>query len=301
VTGASGLLGLNLSLVAAAQGHRVTGQVHSHKLRNVPFDVQQIDLQNTDQALSAFQETRPEAIIHCAALANIDQAESSPELALHLNGEVPGILAAAAHRWGIPFIHISTDAVFDGTQSSYSETDSVNPLSEYARSKLVGEQAVQAAYPGAVIARVVFFGWSLSGRRSLSEFFYHKLLAGESLSGFTDAQFCPLYAEDLARLLLEILAADLGGLYHVVSPQHLSKYAFGVRIARRFGFNPDLIQPTRMMDLERRAPRALNLVLKPDKLENALGHSLPSIEEGVDRFYQRWEEEYPQRIQSLAA
>jgi dTDP-4-dehydrorhamnose reductase len=300
VTGASGLLGLNLSLVAAAQGHQVTGFSHTRVLHDSPFGFHLVNLINVKTALDAIEKIRPEGIIHCAALADLNLAQQQPELAHRLNGEVPGALAAAASRWGIPFVHISTDAVFDGQTGGYREDDPVNPLSIYAQTKLAGEEAVRARNVDAIIARVVFFGWSLTGDRSLSEFFFSNLCVGQSIKGFTDAEFCPLYTEHLAEILLEMVAAGLSGTYHVVSPEGISKYDFGVRIAKRFGFDPELIEPIRMQDIKRGAPRGLDLALKPDKVQDALGHPLPSVDEGIDRLYQRWLDGYPQQLQSYA-
>jgi dTDP-4-dehydrorhamnose reductase len=300
VTGASGLLGLNLSLVARARGYEVTGLVHSRGLKGVPFEVRQVNLLDTETALDGLTTAQPDAIIHCAALASLNAAEEAPELAARLNGEVPGVLAAAARRRGIPFVHISTDAVFDGQKGGYVETDPVNPLSTYARTKLAGEQAVLAENPDALVARVVFYGWSLSGRRSLSEFFFNHLSQSQAVRGFVDAVFCPLYVEDLALLLLEMLETRLSGVYHVVSPEHLSKYDFGVRIAAQFGFDASLIEPVHMADLDRGAPRSLNLILKPDRLSAALGHGLPSIADGLAALHRRWEMGYPARLQGLA-
>jgi len=301
VTGASGLLGLNLGLVAAAQGHQVTGLSHTRGLQGVPFDLCQVNLLEIETALDTIGQARPEAIIHCAAIADLNLAEQQPDLAGQLNRDVPGELAAAAARWGIPLVHISTDAVFDGTTGDYDEDDPTNPLSVYAQTKLEGEQAVREQHPEAIIARVVFFGWSVTGNRSLAEFFFNNLKDGRPVKGFTDTLFCPLYTEDLAEILLEMLSAGLSGIYHVVSPEHLSKYDFGVRIAQRFGFDPGLIEPIRMHTVKRGAPRALNLVLKPDKLEAALRHTLPTVDMGIDRFYQRWQEAYPQKLHSFAA
>ncbi len=300
VTGASGLLGLNLSLVAQARNYDVTGLIHDHTLREVPFAIHQVDLLEKERSLKAIAEAQPDAIIHCAALASLNAAEEAPELAARLNGEVPGVLAAAAHRWGIPFIHISTDAVFDGREGGYMETDPVNPLSVYARTKLAGERAVLSAHPDAVVARVVFYGWSLSGRRSLSEFFFNHLSQGKAIKGFVDAFFCPLYVEDLALLLLEMLEARLRGIYHVVSPEHLSKYDFGVGIAEQFGLDASLIEPVRMMAMDRGAPRSLKLILKPDRLAAALGRTLPSIADGVMHLHHRYETGYPARLRRFA-
>ena len=300
ITGASGLLGLNLSLLAQNLGYDVMGFVHSHPLQSAPFDVRRVNLLDTQAALSALDDSQPDAIIHCAALADLGEAERSPSLAHALNVDVPGMIAEAAFDSGIPLIHISTDAVFDGSKGDYIETDPPNPLSVYARTKLAGERIVQEKNPDALIARVVFFGWSLSGKRSLSEFFYNHLKDDQSVKGFIDTFFSPLYVEDLGEILLDVLEKGLHGNYHVVSSESLSKYDFGVRIAKRFGFDPGLIEPVKMNDIRREAPRSLNLTLKPDKLQTNLGYNLPTIEGGIDRFYERWVQGYHRKIQAFS-
>lgn len=299
VTGASGLLGLNLCCVATDAGLDVIGFVHTHQLNDTPFDLAQGDLLDIENSLTLIETIQPDAIIHCAAIADLNLAEKQPDLAYKLNSDVPGKLAAAAKSWGIPFVHISTDAVFDGKKGNYRESDPTNPLSVYAHTKLAGEQAVQDANPDALIARVVFFGWSLSGQRSLSEFFFNSLGAGKVVNGYTDTFFSPLYVEDLAEVLLEMLEAKLTGLYHVVSPESISKYSFGVRIADKFGFDSRLIIPIKAKSLDRGAQRSLNLTLNCNKLEKALGHGLPTVTEGIEAFYQGWLACYPQKLQGF--
>ena len=299
VTGASGLLGLNLCCVAAEAGLDVTGFIHTRQLKDTPFDLAQGDLMDIEGSLSQIEALQPDAIIHCAAIADLNLAEKQPALAYKLNGDVPGRLADAAKRWGTPFVHISTDAVFDGKKGNYQESDPTNSLSVYARTKLAGEQAVQDANPDALIARVVFFGWSLSGQRSLSEFFFNHLGAGKVVNGYTDTFFSPLYVEDLADALLEMLDAKLAGIYHVVSPESISKYGFGVRIADKFSFDSRLITPVEAKSLDRGAKRSLNLTLNCDKLEKALGHGLPTVTEGIEAFYQGWLACYPQKLQGF--
>lgn len=301
VTGASGLLGLNLSLIASRHGNTVTGLVHSRALKNVPFEVHKVNLLDTDSVLDTIKEYKPEAIIHCAAIANINAAEKNPDQSLRLNGAVPGELASAALSWKVPFLHISTDAVFDGLKGDYRENDPTNPLSVYARTKLLGEQAVLAANPNAIIARTVFYGWSLSGTRSLGEFFYNNLKARNQINGFEDLFFCPLYVETLAEVLLEMVSAKLSGIYHVVGPESLSKFEFGQRLARCFGFDENLISPVRAADIDRGAPRSSNLTLNIDKLQRDLGRSLPGIDEGLEWFFHRWREGYPQELHQMAA
>ncbi len=301
VTGASGLLGLNLSLLAVREGNTVTGLVHSHGLSGVPFLQLQVDLLQEQEALLAIQTAKPDAIIHCAAQANLNLAERDPDLTHRLNAEVPGFLAAFANQNQLPFIHISTDAVFDGERGGYVEDDPVRPSSVYAKTKLAGEQAVLASNPDAMIARVVFYGWSLSGMRSLGEFFFNNLTESHPINGFTDTFFSPLYVEDLSKVLLAMLTSRLKGIYHVVSPQSVSKYEFGVRIAERFGLDPGLISPIQSREINRGASRSLNLSLKPDKIQKALGITLPSIDAGLEQFYRRWQQGYPQKLQSYAS
>jgi dTDP-4-dehydrorhamnose reductase len=296
VTGASGLLGLNLSVHAVEQGYEVTGVVHSRHLPGAPFHQVQKDLTHSQAIPRMLDSIKPEAIIHCAAIADLNLAERDPQRARLMNSEVPGVFATEAYRRQIPFIHISTDAVFDGTKGDYVETDLPHPLSVYATTKLAGEQMVMESNPDALVARVVFYGWSLSGSRSLSEFFFNHLRADQQVYGFTDVLFSPLYVEDLGAVLLDILSHGLSGIYHVVSPESVSKYEFGVRIAEQFGFDPQLISPIKSSEIDRGAQRSLNLTLNPGRVQAALGHLLPSVDDGIENFFQRWQEGYPDRL-----
>jgi dTDP-4-dehydrorhamnose reductase len=220
-------------------------------------------------------------------------------LALRFNAELPGQLAVECSKRGLRFLHISTDAVFDGQYGAYREEDTPNPLSVYARTKLEGEYAVQQAYPAAIIVRTVFFGWSLSGVRSLAEQFLKRLMAGDSMPGHTDRIFSPLLANDLAQIILEMLAKDLHGLFHAESPDSLSKYDFGVKLASRFGFDSSLIHPVNFMQAGLEAARAPNLSLHSGKLVTALNHKLPGIDESIEAFYQLHQSSYPDKLRAL--
>ncbi len=300
ITGASGLLGLNLAL-EAAQEHTVFGQVYSHPLKTEAFTVIQEDLLAPGAVQRLLDTTQPDWVIHCAALANVDACESNPLQARQLNSELPKKLAHYVARGGARLLHVSTDAVFDGERGDYSESDSPNPLSIYAQSKLDGEVEVAAANPGAIIARVNLFGWSLSGARSLAEFFFNNLLSGKPMMGFTDVYFCPLLANHLAKIFLDMLARQLGGLYHVVSPACVSKYQFGVQIARTFGFDESLIAAKSVVEAGLKAARSPNLTLNIDKLIHDLDRVPPSFSTGIDQFYTLYQQGYPQQIRNIKA
>jgi dTDP-4-dehydrorhamnose reductase len=295
VTGASGLLGINLSLQASRQ-HEVVA-VDRRKLSGTPFKIINADLLADGAVESVLDEASPDWVIHCAAMANLEDCEADPKQADQLNAKLPGMLAQACCRRAIRMVHISTDAVFDGTKSgSYTEEDEPHPMSTYARTKLEGEQAVLHAHPGAVVARVNFYGWSPSGKRSLAEFFFNNLSSNKSMSGFTDVIFCPMFVTDLSDVLLEMLQKDLHGIYHAVGPQAMSKYQFGVEIARKFGLQESGISPKSVQSSSLVARRSHNLWLSTHKLSTALGRPLPDFSTGLDKFYTQYQQGYPQKI-----
>lgn len=295
VTGASGLLGLNLSLAALPQ-HQVIG-VDRSKLVGVPFELLNMDLLDEGALDRMFAASRADALIHCAALADVDACQADPAASERLNACLPEDLATGCAKRGIPMIHISTDAVLDGTRPGfYSEQDAPNPLGVYARTKLEGERAVLSVNPDAIIARVNFFGWSLSGTRSLAEFFLNNLRDGKPVNGFTDVFFCPMFVGDLADTLLQMLDMKLTGLYHVVGSEVLSKFEFGQALARKFGYDPGLVQPTTVDGSDLVAPRSHNLRLSVHKLSTDLGLPVPGFSTGLDMFYTQFQQGYPQKI-----
>ena len=297
ITGASGLLGISLALEAMHE-HDVIG-MHRGLLKSAPFPVLAADLTQSGQLDAIMDSVRPDWLVNCAALTNLDVCERHPDEAKTLNSRIPGELADACKSRGIRFVHISTDAVFDGIKiDPYTEDDQPNPLGVYAQSKLEGERLVQAANSQAIVARVNFFGWSLSGTHSLGEFFVNNLSAGKPVNGFTDVVFCPIFVYYTARLLLDILEKGLCGLYHMVGAQPMTKYQFGLEIARRFGLRQSLISPRSVEESGLTARRSHNLWLSTHKLSTALGREIPHFSTSLDEFYTQFQQGYPQKIQS---
>lgn len=303
VTGASGLLGLNLALQAASQfevwGVLRNERLASHTGKPLPFHPLYVDLTRPGQVEHVLAVAQPDAVIHCAAMTEVDFCEAYPVEAHLINVQVPKLLGQATARLGIGLLHISTDAVFDGMYGDYNESDPPNPLNIYGKSKLSGERVVSDENPDALIARVNFYGWSWQGRRSLAEFFYQQLAAGTPIHGFTDLVFCPLLVNDLTEILLRMLRLELRGLYHVVSAESQTKYDFGQMLARQFGFNEQLITPSLYKTANLRAPRAPLLTLSSNKLAQALGESLPGQVDAMQRFYQLACQGYPQTLQTV--
>jgi len=297
ITGASGLLGMNLAL-EASRNHQVTG-VDRNTLASAPFAIIKADLLDREAVSRVLDEARPEAVVHCAAIADIDACESSPDAAHRANAIMPGYVADACRLRNIRLVHISTDAVFSGEKSgAYTEADAPDPLGVYGITKFEGEKAVLQAYPDAAVFRVNFYGWSINGRRSLAEFFVNHLTKGATINGFTDVTFCPMFVGHLAGVILKALSRRLSGIYHVVGPQAMTKYQFGVEIARKFGLSERLIAPQSVNKSSLTTRRSHNLWLSIHKISTALDLELPDFSTGLDAFYAQYQQGYPQRIRS---
>ena len=297
LTGVSGLLGINFAQEMMDE-HEIIG-VDRGKLKSTPFKVLKHDLLEPDAVDKVLDEAQPDWLVNCAALADLEACEDDPNLAKRLNTDLPRRFARACKSRNIPLIHISTDAVFDGQKDGfYNEEDPPSPLGVYSKSKLDGEWAVLTENPRAAVARVNFYGWSLSGRRSLAEFFYNNLTNNKSMSGFTDVIFCPMLVNDTARMVVKMLEQGLSGLYHLVGPQAMSKYQFGVEIARRFSLRESEITPKSVNFSGLIAKRSNNLWLSAHKLSTSLGEELPQFSTGLDEFFTQHEQGYPQKIRS---
>lgn len=297
LTGVSGLLGINFAQEMMNE-HEIIG-VDRGKLTQAPFKVMKYDLLENGAVEAILDQSRPDWVVNCAALADLDICENDPDLAKRLNTDLPRQLARASRQRSIPFTHISTDAVFDGQKDGfYSEEDPPNPVGVYAKTKFDGEWAVLTEHPHATVARVNFYGWSLSGRRSLAEFFHNNLTHNKSMSGFTDVLFCPMLVNDTARTLLKMFNRGLKGLYHLVGPQAMSKYQFGVEIARRFHMRESDITPKSVNFAGLLAKRSNNLWLSTRKLSTDLGTDLPDFSTGLEEFYTQYSQGYPQKIRS---
>lgn len=301
ITGASGLLGINMALTALHFGYSVTGVTLEEGIHGTPFEMAQMDLTKTGIIQKLLDDVQPDTIINCVAQTNVDRCEQVPDEAELVNTNLPGQLAGEASRQGIKLVQISTDAVFDGKQGDYTEDAPVSPQNVYATTKLAGERLVLNTDSHALVCRVNFYGWSISGRRSLAEWFYNKLSSGEHIQGFTDAIFSPLLATDLAEILLKLVEHGCSGIFHVVNPNSISKYEFGVALAKQFNFDVSLITPTSIFDAKLLATRSPKLNLNPAKMIAELGTDLPDLGDGLSRFHKQYLDGYPEQLKGYSS
>ncbi|WP_439526791.1 dTDP-4-dehydrorhamnose reductase [Roseovarius mucosus] len=175
------------------------------------------DLSDPMACAEAIRDHAPDLVINAAAYTAVDRAESEEDLATVINGVAPGAMARACANLGIPFCHVSTDYVFDGSGAApRAPSDPVAPCNAYGRSKLAGEEAVRAAGGQAAILRT---SWVFSAHGG--NFVKTMLRLSETrdaLSVVDDQIGGPTPAADIAAALLSMgramVAGHAGGLYH---------------------------------------------------------------------------------------
>lgn len=247
VTGAGGQLGVDLVSILR-QKHEVFG-LNRH----------QLDVANNDECDRVITSIQPDVIIHCAAYTAVDLAETRTDQAYLVNGIGTRNIAAVADKVGARVCYISTDYVFDGTNTiPYKEYDQTNPLSVYGKSKRDGEQFVQALCSKYYIVRTSWM-FGLHGNN-----FVKTMLElsndNQSIRVVDDQYGSPTYTLDLSYFVLELIASEKYGIYHATNSGHCSRYEFATAIFEEYGKLPRL-ESCATSDLPGIAPRPRYSVL----------------------------------------
>jgi len=287
ITGASGLLGLALTLEARGRGLEVIALYHSTVIEVPGVQCIRLDLLDKSAVEDCVRSLHPELIVHAAAEVRVDWCEDHPAEAERINVGATEDLARLASEMGARFLYVSTDSVYDGKSESYRETDTARQVNVYAATKFRGEAAAQRLCQGAIVARVNFYGCSGRHKSNLIGWILGELKQGKPLPGFMDVIFCPLSVNDAAQVLLDLLNSNVSGVFNVVGKEAISKYEFARRVAAVFGFDPGLVRATSLAERPLRAARPLNMTLDVSKIEDVLGRTLPDVATGLAEFADR--------------
>jgi dTDP-4-dehydrorhamnose reductase len=251
----------------------------------VALDREHLDLADLDQVRDVIRAVRPELIVNPAAYTAVDNAEREPELAMRINGEAPGVMAEEARRLGAAMIHYSTDYVFDGNKPGpYSEDDPTSPVNVYGRTKLAGEQAIQASGVPHLVFRTSWV-YGLRGRNFLLT--VQRLAQERDELRIVSDQFgaptwCRTIADTTAHVMARLQAGNKGpgidldawreasGLYHLAAQGRTSWHGFAAAIVAQLssGRKPR-VTPIATTDYPLPAKRPANSVLSCARLTGA--------------------------------
>lgn len=233
VTGGEGQLGA--ALRHASSQHEVRAPSHGD-----------LDVTSAAAASEAIKLFHPEIVIHAAALTDTAAAERDPASALAVNGEGSGNIARACAAAGIPIAYVSSNEVFDGEKGApYVEGDATHAINAYGRSKLAGEQAVQAAGGDFYIVRT---SWLYGpGRMSFPEKIIERVQADGALRGVIDEIASPTWTVDLAAAILALVSTGRFGVYHLAGGGSCSRKEWAEEVLRLAGIGAP-VEPVRQAD-----------------------------------------------------
>jgi dTDP-4-dehydrorhamnose reductase len=272
VLGANGQLGLELIHL-----------LKSTSIEAIGTDRHEIDFAKPNEIAEKLNKLNPSQIVNCGAYTQVDKAEEEPELANLINAQSVGVIAKFASERKIPFVHISTDYVFDGTSNSpYLEDNKVNPQSIYGASKALGEKEALENNPESYILRTAWV-YGEHGN-NFPKVIANKLRNNESLNVVNDQIGSPTWTFDLASAIIEILQKKPApGIYHVTNSESCSWFEFAQAIAKTINVDGKLVKPTDSKSFVRPAVRPKYSVLSNSKWKNAGLTPLRSWKEAWDK------------------
>jgi len=285
VTGSNGLLGQKLTallqhhhdihLIATARGKSVIdiprGEYHT------------MDITSATDVDTVIGKTRPDVVIHTAAMTNVDQCEQQHEACWIANVTAVQHVVDACIKYNCRLVHVSTDFIFDGSHGPLDETEKPAPVNYYGESKLAAETIVmQSKLQWSILRTVLVYGITHDMSRSnIVLWVKNSIEQGKTIQVVNDQWRTPTLAEDLATGCFLAATKKATGVYHISGKDFLSPYDIAIKTADYFKLDKSLIKPTDSTQFKQPARRPLTTGFIIDRARKDLGYEPHSFEEGI--------------------
>ena len=271
VLGGSGFIGYYIARyfnAAAASSHEKEGYV-------------KLDITNKEEVSEVFNKIKPELVINSAAIADVDLCEKEKETAMSVNGYAVEWLSSVSKEIGAKFVQLSTDYVFDGLTGNYIEEDIPNPINEYGKSKLIGEE--NALKNDAIVLRIEMpYGLNLAKNKNVFfESVVKNLKEGKPVNAAVDQIISPTFVEDIPKAIEILVEKGANGIFHLASKEHFSRFEFVNIIADVFDFDKTAIKPVKLDDFKMLAKRPKNTFLNTDKMSKS--YEIKPLKENLEK------------------
>lgn len=273
VTGSNGQLGKELQVLAK----------NYTQYRFVFASREDLKLHHFGLVENFFIATKPHYCINCAAYTAVDKAETEADMAMMVNGEAVGNLAAVCKKYQTRLIHISTDYVFNGeSETPYKEDDLTSPVNTYGTSKLLGEQLCMKENAEAIIVRTswVYSSYGHNFVKTMMRLMNER----NELNVVSDQVGSPTYAADLATAILEIISSGKweAGIYHYSNEGKISWYEFALAIKEITGSH-SLIHPILTAEYPTPARRPKFSLLNKEKIKQTFQLPVPAWKDSLEK------------------
>lgn len=283
ITGVNGFVAG--SVVAHAKGKwEIHGIGRSESLANEPEVIYHTqDLLDEQKVTALFNEIRPDAVIHTAAMANIDVCQKNKEMAEQVNVGITKTIACLCKELGAKMIFCSTDAVFDGTKGNYTESDVPHAVNFYAETKIKAEQIVLSASDKNVVARLALvMGLPVIGQgNSFLADTIGKLGKGIQIPFPVNEIRTPIDVITLGSALVELAGNQFGGIIHLSGCTKINRYQMALEIVKTLGYSTELILSVDSNAMEGRAPRSNDVSMDNSLAQKVLKTPMLTLSKGL--------------------
>ncbi|NQZ78913.1 MAG: dTDP-4-dehydrorhamnose reductase [Ekhidna sp.] len=263
-------------------GREFQSSLSERKIEFIAPNESDCDITQLDHLKRYIEQTEPATIINCAAYNAVDDAEKDNSLAFLINHKAVENLARICEENGASLVHYSSDYVFDGKKGDlYTENDSPNPLNEYGKSKLAGEDAVLSNLTSGLVLRL---SWVYGPG---TQNFLHKLKNWASnnpiLKISSDEASVPTSTQDIVTATLALLENQRTGLFHVTNSGYCSRYEWARFALDQLGLSNTII-PVAMSNFQSPAERPLFSAMSNENVSKIIAQQIPDWKESTERF-----------------
>ena len=281
VTGASGFLGWHICRMAKSEW-TVLGTFLSHPLRIPDITLFRVDLTRFQALKDIFKHIKPDAVIHTAANTDINYCQLNRSESRQINTDSAINIAGLCADIEIPCVFTSTDLVFDGLNSPYTEDDEPYPVCVYGEQKVLAEHGMKKRYPSTTICRMaLMFGDSGPVAESFLQPMIRTMRAAEAIDLFVDEYRTPLSGKNAAEGLM-IALKSLPGTLHLGGFERISRYEFGQLMINVFDIQHPVVNLCKQKNHKMAAPRPPDVSLDCTKAK-ALGFRADSLKDELRR------------------
>lgn len=298
ITGANGLLGQKLVaelIKNTAYDVVATGRGEARMPPEwVGYEYVPMDICCPEQINEVFKTYRPEFVIHCASMTDVDQCERDKASCLAQNVDAVSHMVDACESTRSHLIHLSTDFIFNGEDGPYTEEDIPSPVNYYGHAKLLSEKIVQASSINWAIVRtgLVYGITSAMTRSNIVLWVKTALEGGKELHLVDDQIKTPTLAEDLAIGCIKIVEREALGIFNISGEEVLTPYQMGIQVAQYFGLDLSKIKKSDSSLFTQTARRPLKTGFLVNKAIDRLEYCPRSFTEGIKIIDSQLREDY---------
>lgn len=268
LTGASGFLGSSWYFQKKKTNRFLLGY-NKTKINVLKKNKLYTNVTNLNKIKKSLEKFRPDIIIHCAGITNIESCEKNKKSCYIHNFILTKELVKISNEINCKFVYISSDHIFNGNKSFYTELDKVAPLNYFAKTKVLSENFIKKKSKSFLIVRTNFIGNSFFSKKSFLNNIVKSLKEKKNLFLFEDVYFTPIRINLLIEIVHRLLDLDKEGIYNVAGDERISKYQFGLKVAKIFKIDSELIHPKKFKYFNL-VDRPLDMSLSNLKLKKTL-------------------------------